>query len=284
MSHRIVLDRDAVRPQLPPYQEIEHPGIRDAAAAFDAAKVTLRERKQDVVEWEQTREAAEWRDAEAAEQARAAGKPEGKRSQVAEHDRKTDTARHELKIATIAEQRAFDELQAAVDAHLEDWSASVTGECEQLSKAWSAAVATLEGLNGKLATAHRVRSIATGLPGVQTDVIKVAPRDVQGLDFAPTPEGSSRAPGSQQRAAKGIVGLDHVLAELREMGQLPEHEHEHVEPREMEPRSILGHTVMVPKQLDPEKRDERLRRAESRKAEREGVREAVHAEIFGGES
>ena len=53
---RIVLDRVPQRrnPQLPPYTEIDHPVIRDAAAAWDGARSTLESARREVVELEQT--------------------------------------------------------------------------------------------------------------------------------------------------------------------------------------------------------------------------------------
>src|SRR4051794_751405 len=112
---RIVLDRKPLRPQLPSYTEIDNGPIREAAAAWDAANATLESSRKDVIELEQTREAAEWRDAEAADRARAEGKAEPKRSHVAAHDKKLDDARHGLKVETLAEDRAFNALQGAVD-------------------------------------------------------------------------------------------------------------------------------------------------------------------------
>jgi hypothetical protein len=267
--HRIVLDHDRVQPQLPPYEEISHEAIRDAAARWDATKSTLRERRQDVVELEQTREAAEWRDAEAAEAARAASKPEPKRSHVQEHDKKLDAARHELKIATLAEGRAFDGLQEALDAHQGEWLADATREIEALSKVWSAAVATLAELHGKLAHAQRSRTFASNGDreadgsGVLTGAIRVGQRDVQGL-------------AGQGPNAIGTLDVGFVFAELAAMARVPEPEPS--PERETETVNILGATRTVPR-LNPERRDERLARAGSRRSEREAQQEADSAAL-----
>jgi len=100
---RIVLDRIPQRrnPQLPPYTEINHPVIREAAAAWDGARATLESARREVVELEQTAEQAQWADAEAAEQARAEGKAEPKRTHIAAHEKKLDAARHEAKVAEL---------------------------------------------------------------------------------------------------------------------------------------------------------------------------------------
>lgn len=187
--NRIVLDRLAPRPQLPPYQEISHPAIRDAAAAWSAAKANLAQARQDVLKLEETRPSTEWATAEVIEQARGAGKPDPKGSPMSEHDKKIAAAQLEEKVAILAEQRAFDGLQVALDAHLADWAADATHEIEALGEVWTAAVQTIAGLHSKLATAHRVRTIATGEIGPITGAIRIGPRDVQGLDFAPAPEG-----------------------------------------------------------------------------------------------
>jgi hypothetical protein len=108
----------------------------------------------------------------------------------------------------------------------------------------------------------------------------VSPRDVQGLDFAPMPEGTQPAPGWQKRAPKGVVDLAHVITELMEMGRLPEREPE-PEPRELQTVNILGATRTIPKPINPEKRAERLAHAEARRAalgaQRDADREAAEA-------
>jgi chromosome segregation ATPase len=127
-----VLEKKPRLPQLPNYVEIDHATIRDAAAAWDAAKAALESARKDLTELEQTREAAEWADAEAAEAARAEGKPEPKRSHVAAHDKKLDVARHEWKVAQLAEERTFDALQAALDEHAGEWSQTVEHDVQTL--------------------------------------------------------------------------------------------------------------------------------------------------------
>lgn len=283
---RVVLDQHAVQPQLPHYEEISHPAIRDAAATWDAAKATLRERRQNRVELENTRPAAEWKDAEAIEAARAAGKPDPKRSNVQEHDRKIAEAHLEEKVAILAEKRAFDELQKALDDHQAEWLEGATREIEALSKAWNAAVRTLASLHGKLTEAHRARAYASNGdkendgPGVLTGAIRVGPADVRGLDFAPTPEGA--LPGAHMRAPKGIVGIEHVLTQLAEMGRLPKPEEP--EPvRETQTANILGATRQVPVPLTDEQRTERAQRAEARRAQHEQQRAEIHALIHGGD-
>ena len=60
---------------LPPYEAITCEPLRDAAAAFSAAKSEANARKRDTAALEQERPAVEWAQAEAIEAAQNAGKP-----------------------------------------------------------------------------------------------------------------------------------------------------------------------------------------------------------------
>ena len=161
---RIVLDRVPHRrnPQLPSYTEIDHPVIREAAAAWDGARSTLDSARREVVELEQTREAAEWKDAEAAEQARAEGKAEPKRAHIAAHEKKLDQARHEAKIAELAEQRTLDALQAALDEHGDQWAQSIEQETQRLADEWAEAIATVTAVHAQRSRLLAIRSMVVG--------------------------------------------------------------------------------------------------------------------------
>lgn len=133
-----ILDR------LPEPGSISNRPIRVAAEALRDAQAAHLKARRTVTNLEQTREAAEWRDAEAAEKARAAGKPEPKtRSHTAEHDRKADAAKHELKVCKLAEDRARENLAAAIDEHAEAWRAEASARLAEASKAWAEAVEKL---------------------------------------------------------------------------------------------------------------------------------------------
>jgi hypothetical protein len=161
---RIVLDRIPQRrnPQLPPYTEIDHPLIRQAAAEWDGARTTLESSRREVVELEQTREAAEWKDAEAAEKARAEGKPDPKRTNVAAHEKKLDQARHEAKVAELAEDRAFNDLQSALDEHTAAWAESVEVDVQELNDDWQTALAALTTLHARRSRALAIRAMVIG--------------------------------------------------------------------------------------------------------------------------
>lgn len=252
----IVLQRNPVFPRerLPNYTEIDHPVIREAAAAWDAAKATLETAKKDLTELEQTREQAEWADAEAAEKARAEGKAEPKRTHVAQHDKKTDEARHELKVATLAEQRAFDALQAALDAHQGEWAASIEKDVQQLDEEWQTALATLRTIHTQRARAYAIRKQVVGGKLPQVGVTPLGPI-AQGAEN-----------GQKLRAA--VVQTDALLAVLAKLGErVPEEPRE--EPERPEPQS----------RWDAEVED----RQQEYAAEAEGRRHAVEHAAAGAE-
>jgi hypothetical protein len=168
---RIILDRIPQRrnPQLPPYAEISQPAIREAAAAWDGARATLTSARQEVVELENTAEQAQWADAEAAEQARAEGKAEPKRTHIAAHEKKLDAAKHEAKIAELAEDRAFNTLQDALDEHGGQWAETVEQETHRLADEWQNALATLTALHARRSRVLAIRSMVVGkTPGAGT--------------------------------------------------------------------------------------------------------------------
>jgi hypothetical protein len=206
---RIVLEKKTRLPQLPNYVEIDQGVIRDAAAAWDAAKAALDSGRKDLTELEQTREAAEWRDAEAAEAARAEAKPEPKRSHVAAHDKKLDVARHEWKVAQLAEERTFDALQAALDEHHAEWAETVEHDVQSLDDDWSAAVNALVELH---ATRSRALAIRAMVIGEQRGAAALGfkPSQIRGIDFA-----------SHTGRQTGYVAAGDVLGALADLG-MPE--------------------------------------------------------------
>jgi hypothetical protein len=182
---RIVLDRIPQRrnPQLPPYTEIDHPAIREAAAAWDGARATLESARRDVVELEQTREQAEWKDAEAAERARAEGKAEPKRTHVAAHEKKLDAARHEAKIAELAEDRAFNVLQDALDEHSGQWAETIEQETHRLADEWAEVIATVTAVHERRSRLLAIRSMVVGeTPGA--GVVGFTPSQLLNVEFA----------------------------------------------------------------------------------------------------
>jgi hypothetical protein len=222
--NRIVLERKPWRPQLPPYDQIDQDEIREAAAAWDAAKASLESARRDVVELEGTREAAEWLDAEAAEKARAEGKPEPKRSHVAEHDKKLDQAQHEHRVAQLTEERTFNELQAALDEHQGEWAESIERAVKALDEQWAATVNQLTTLHAQRASVFTVRRLVVG---GQRDVgiVGFTPSQIHDIEFAPF-----------THKQIGHVAVGDVLAGLADLGFEPA-----VETPVERPRPKSGH-------------------------------------------
>jgi hypothetical protein len=212
VNRRIILDPKPRRPQLPAYTEIDHKEIREAAAAWDAAKTTLESARKDLTELEQTREAAEWRDAETAEKARAEGKAEPKRTHVAAHDRKTDEARHEFKVAQLAETRTFDELQAALDEHQIEWAQSIERDVQTLDDEWTAALNALITLHAQRSRVLAIRAQVVGEGRRAASALGFKPSQIRDLDFAT---------GTNDRQMTGYVAVGDVFGRLADLG-MPE--------------------------------------------------------------
>jgi hypothetical protein len=207
----IELERKPQRPQLPDPAAIDHAVISEAAAGWNAARAALETARKDVNELELTKEAAEWKDAEAAEAARAEGKPEPKRTHVAAHDKKLDEARHEQRIATLAEQRTFDALQAAVDAHQGEWAESVERDVEALDGEWADVVDQLLNLHARRTRALAVRRLVVG-GGRRTDTaLGFLIGQIHEIGFA----------SGQGRNARGWIAAGDVLGALADLG-MPE--------------------------------------------------------------
>jgi hypothetical protein len=208
--NRIILDQKPRRPQLPVYTEIDQKDIREAAAAWDAAKAALDSARKDLTELEQTREAAEWADAEDADRARAeGGKPEPKRSHVAAHDKKLDAARHEHKVAQLADERTFNGLQDALDEHQDEWAESVEHDVAALDDEWTAAVNALVELHATRSRALAIRAMVVG-DQRGAAALGLSPSQIRGIDFA---SGTGRQ--------TGYVAAGDVLVALAGLG-MPE--------------------------------------------------------------
>jgi hypothetical protein len=262
---------------LPPYEAISCTPICEATAGLDAAKAACLSARRDLIELEQTKEAAEWRDAEAADKARAEGKAEPKRSHVAVHDRKTDEARHEHKVATLAETRARDALQVALDEHGQTWVEEVTGSVEALRIEWQNAIEGLLALHGRFGAELSVaRAVVGNKPGVAALGFK--PSQIRDIDFAV---------GTNNRVNTGWIATGEVLAGLADLGT-PQPEPEPFQPTPL-PRghgsSLLRGQAGVEDEIaerrefaerarDPERVAERRQLAERLRAENEAARAA----------
>jgi hypothetical protein len=191
--------------QLPTYEQISHPQIRDAAAALSAARAAYEEARKTVTEFEQTREAAEWRDAQKSEAARAAGEKEPRRTEVAAHDRKTDDARHELKVAKLATERAAEAVETALATSGDDWLADLAKQAEAGLVEWQKQVNGLITLHRDLSGLLAVqRKLGVRTPNV--DVCGFQKAQIGGLEFQP-----------QQHGRKGWVSTPDNLTVLHDL-------------------------------------------------------------------
>src|SRR6516162_312703 len=145
---------------LPPYEAITCEPLRDAAAAFSAAKSEANARKRDTAALEQERPAVEWAQAEAIEAAQNAGKPAPKRDLLVEHDKKIDTAKMAEKVAIVALNRRTQELEEAVAQHGPAWGKEVAARNVELDEQWSTLMGVVETLHRERASARKmVRAI-----------------------------------------------------------------------------------------------------------------------------
>jgi hypothetical protein len=195
---------------LPAYDRISESHIRDAAAAWDAAKAAHEQARKDLNELELTREAAEWRDAENVDRARSERKPDPRRTHVGAHDRKTDTAKHELKVRQLAAQRAERELLVALDKHGASWGEEVAHEAESLQEQFSMEVATLSELYGRLSNALSVGKVFTGGRQPRIGALDFSPRQVQGREYA----------SGQPQSVRPYIAVGDVLAALSDLGKV----------------------------------------------------------------
>jgi hypothetical protein len=209
--NRIILDPKPRLPQLPVYTEIDHKEIRDAAAAWDAAKVSLDESKKSLIQLEQELPQAQHEDAAADEQLRAeGGKPKLKgRPATQRHEKAIADAAHEQRVCQLAEERTFDALQAALDEHHAEWAETVERDVAALDDDWSAAVNALVELH---ATRSRALVIRAMLVGDQRGAAALGfkPSQIRGIDFQ---SGTARQ--------IGYVGAVDVLAALADLGMPP---------------------------------------------------------------
>jgi len=190
---------------LPPYEAITCEPLRDAAAAFSAAKSEANARKRDTAALEQERPAVEWAQAEAIEAAQNAGKPAPKRDLLVEHDKKIDTAKMAEKVAIVALKRRTQELEEAVAQHGPAWGKEVAARNVELDEQWSTLMGVVETLHRERASA---RKMVRAIGGNQLHVASLSFRQRQLVDI-------ELAKGSQNVAR---VWLADVLAGLRELG------------------------------------------------------------------
>lgn len=125
---------------LPSANEIDHPGIRQAAEKNASAQAALK------VTQKQLRD--EWRDTDAAKQALAAGRTSGTGS-YGDHVKKLDKLERDLKAAQDAARDAHAELQSALDEHGAAWLDDLAAQAGELEQEWNEALTALASLHGQ---------------------------------------------------------------------------------------------------------------------------------------
>jgi hypothetical protein len=192
---------------LPPYEQISNEPIREAVAQLSAARAALDEAKKSHTAAELELPASAERDAEIAADARGAGKPEPKtRAHTAKHEQRIRDLAHELKVATIIQQRALKDLNAAIKEHGEAWGDEIRESLETLRGQWAADLNEVIALHGRFSAAL---SVARTVLGEQShaDKIGFTPAQIRGIEFA-----------SHQARATGYVATPEVLAALVNLG------------------------------------------------------------------
>jgi hypothetical protein len=192
---------------LPPYEQISNEPIREAVAQLSAARAALDEAKKSHTQVELELPASEWKDAEIAAEARRAAKPEPKtRAHTAKHEQRIRDLAAELKVSTILEQRALEDLHAAIDEHGEAWGDEVRESLEALRGQWAADLNEVIALHGRFSAALSVSRTVLGERS-HADKVGFSPAAIRGIEFA-----------SGQARQTGYVATPDVLAALVDLG------------------------------------------------------------------
>jgi hypothetical protein len=169
-----------------PYEAISNEPIRDAAAAYSAARAAADEAKKTHVQLEQELPNAHQEDAAADERLRAEGKPKLKgRPATQAAERGVADAAHEHRVAELALTRARGALEAALAEHGQAWADELTTSVEAMCVEWGNSVEGLIALHaqlaGALSVARRVMQTAE-LPRIAA--LGFERRAVEGVEFA----------------------------------------------------------------------------------------------------
>jgi hypothetical protein len=205
--------------------------IADATAALDAAQADHLTKRRDVNQLEQERPAAEWRQAEAISEARAAGKPDPKTSFVDAHDKLIDSARMELKVATLAEKKAHDALDAVRAEHEPALLLEVGKLAGELDARWDDTVKALTRIHGDRSRALTVgRELGAVHPAIGTvtlDLLRQAESTTGGKVELP-----------QGAATDVIISVPELLGKLASLGQPEPEKPKHRTVAEMKPHEL----------------------------------------------
>lgn len=211
--NRIILDPKPRLPQLPPYVEIDNGPIREAAAAWDAAKAALDESKKTLVQLEQELPNAHLEDARADERLRAEGKAKLKgRPATQAAEKAIADAAHEHLVAQLGEETAFNGLQDALDKNQAEWAESVESDTQRLDAEWAEAINAIVSLHRRRVRALVIRAMVVG--GDERTAVAalgLKPSQIRNLDFGE---------GTTDRMT-GWVDTGDVFAKLADLG-MPE--------------------------------------------------------------
>jgi hypothetical protein len=200
---------------LPPYEQISHPQVREAVGALDAMKVAREQARRDLIACEQEDlELARQADAETEARCRREGKkPPAKRVKTEQAERRLADLAHELLVQDKLLQQAHDDVLAALDELGTEWATEVGKACEDLTAEFHAGVNELIAVHARLLRARKVAQVVVGGKLPTVGVIELDRRQLQGIELA------------QGSAGTAFVQVSELLTAISSVGQ-PEPEPE----------------------------------------------------------
>jgi hypothetical protein len=193
------------------YEAISCEPIRQAAAAFSAAKVAAEEARKTHVQLGQELPNAQQEDAREDERLRAEGKPKLKgRPATLAAEKGIADAEHELRVCRLAAERVQGELEAAIDEHGQTWADEVARDAEALCAEWQTAANGLVAVYSRLAAAAAVSRVVGGhVPAI--GALRFPARAIHELEIA-----------GGQHDPHGVIQTGEALARLAELLVEPE--------------------------------------------------------------
>lgn len=259
---------------LPACEQITNELVRDAAAAFSAARAAADEAKKTCVQLEQELPNAQQEDARADELLRSEGKaPLKGRPATQAAEKGIAAAAHEQRVAELALDRARNELVAALDQHGDVWRGEVAEQVVAMTGQWQAVTGELIDLHGRLTASLRIaRNVGVGDLPAGIGALPFERRQIDNCEFV---SGQPKVPafistGDVLAALAGAVALPEAPPEPVEHGPLPRRSSplaDHAGVR----REIDERNAFAERARSPERVEERRRRSEATRAGRDAA-------------
>lgn len=260
---------------LPAYEQIANEPVRDAAAAFSAARAAADEAKKTCVQLEQELPNAQQEDARADELLRSEGKaPLKGRPATQAAEKGIAAAAHEQRVAELALDRARNELVAALDQQGDAWCGEVAESVKAMTGQWDAVVGELIDLHGRLTASLRIaRNVGVGDLPAGIGALPFQRRQIDNAEFV---SGQPKVPafistGDVLAALAGAVAVSEPEpAEPVEHGPLPRRSSplaDHAGVR----REIDERNAFAERARSPERVEARRRRSEATRAGRDAA-------------